>query len=50
MSLRKSQMTLPPLLKTINAVLAKSKKQGIRKKIHYFMVKDPKFARFYFFA
>ena len=38
-----------PLLKTINAVIAKVKKLGDLKRdnLDYFIMKDPKFARFY---
>ena len=38
-----------PLLKIINAVIAKIKKRGDVKKdnLDYFIMKDPKFARFY---
>ena len=37
------------LLKTINAVIAKIRKQGDLKRdnLHYFIMKDPKFTRFY---
>ena len=38
-----------PLLKTINTVIAKIRKQGDlkRENLDYFIMKDPKFARFY---
>ena len=38
-----------PLLKTINAVIAKIRKRGDLKRynLDYFIMKDPKFARFY---
>ena len=38
-----------PLLKTINAVIAKMRKRSDleRANLHYFTMKDPKFARFY---
>ena len=38
-----------PLLKTINAVIAKIRKRGYLKRdsLYYFIMKDPKFARFY---
>ena len=38
-----------PLVKTINGVLAKIRKWGDRKRntLDYFIMKDPKFARFY---
>ena len=38
-----------PLLKTINGVIAKIRKRGDLKRdtLDYFILKDPKFARFY---
>ena len=41
-----------PLLKTINAVITKIRKRGDLKRdnLHYFIMKDPKFARFYLLA
>ena len=38
-----------PLLKTINGVIAKIRKRGDLKRdtLYYFIIKDPKFARFY---
>ena len=38
-----------PLLKTINSVIAKIRKRDNPKRdnLHYFIIKDPKFARFY---
>ena len=40
---------VPPLLETITAVIAKIRKRGDLKRdnLDYFIMKDPKFARFY---